>query len=282
MAQMIDLAEDRVKQFFWYINERHTIYLRKTMGASWPWTTDPTLQRYRFCNVFRELDKVTIWIRENWREPFANHRNLWFAMCIARQINWPPMLTEIGFPTVWDPEKVAAIMRRRRARGEKVYTGAYMIPSGGKAADKVGYTVDRVLSPLYRDPPPISKASTLEEAWDMLRVRYGFGGFLAYEVVTDLRHTRYLRDAPDIMTWANAGPGAKRGIEYILGRKATNPEYLDIMRELLRISPRHLQSHVPPLEMRDIEHCLCELMKYARVQGGGRMRTKYQQPGLVP
>jgi hypothetical protein len=278
---MIELLEDRVKQFFWYINERHAIYLKKSSGAEWPWTADPILQKYRFCEVFRELDKVTIWIRQNWREPYANHRNLWFAMCIARQINWPPTLAEIGFPKVWDPEKVATIMRARRARGDKVYTGAYMIPSGGKAADKVGYTVDRVLSPLYSDPPPISKATTLEGAWDALRVRYGFGGFLAYEVITDLRHTRYLRNAPDIMTWANAGPGAKRGIEYIVGRKTTYQECIDVMRDLLSISPHYLQTHVPTLEMRDVEHCLCELMKYVRVQGGGRMRSKYQAPGVL-
>jgi hypothetical protein len=44
----------------------------------------------------------------------------------------------------------------------------------------------------------------------------GLGPFLAYEIVTDLRFTALLENAPDIMTWANPGPGAKRGITRLL------------------------------------------------------------------
>src|SRR4051812_18417786 len=75
------LGETRMtplETFWWWINERHAIYLRRQAGQPFPWTTDAILQRYRFCNVFRELDTVTVWLRQNWREPFANHENLWF------------------------------------------------------------------------------------------------------------------------------------------------------------------------------------------------------------
>jgi hypothetical protein len=46
-----------------WIQERHRIYLEKAAGAPPPWTTDEIMQTYRFCNVFRELDKVTVWVR---------------------------------------------------------------------------------------------------------------------------------------------------------------------------------------------------------------------------
>ncbi len=282
----------------WYfINERHNIYLKKHRGDPFPWTDDPILQQYRFCNSFRELDTVTIWIRENWREPYADHPNLPFAMSVARQINWPDTLEEIGFPDTWDPERVQRIMADKKARGEKVYTGAYML-TGTLGGTKTEQTVFKILDPLFKDPPPVEK--TLEDTWRHYLARPGFSGFMAYEVVTDLRHTKWLCDAPDIMTWANAGPGAKRGLHRIHGRrpvyitangkeklsdKLPNEQALEEMRELLEIangpnSP--IQDHVPlPLEIRDVEMCLCEVDKMLRVKNGeGRPRSKYRR-GIV-
>ena len=53
------------RRFFDYIDERHFIYLKRQDGKTFPWTQDKILQTYSFCNVYRELDKVTIWIRKN-------------------------------------------------------------------------------------------------------------------------------------------------------------------------------------------------------------------------
>lgn len=118
---------------------------------------------------------------------------------------------------------------------------------------------------------------------------------MAYEVVTDLRHTRYLNEAPDIYSWANAGPGAIRGLNRLHGRdlgakpkpEATNREMFDLMNDLNDwAEPGFTQTFGPRLdggedtfprfEMRDIEHCLCEFDKYERVKlGEGKMRSKY-------
>ena len=102
----------------------------------------------KFCNVFRELDKVTIWIRKNWREPYADHKNLPFAMAVARQINLPETLEEIGFPERWNPERVLKIIRARRDRGERMYSGAYMLSGGLGGPDKPHQTVKLILDPL--------------------------------------------------------------------------------------------------------------------------------------
>ena len=112
-----------VEGFYNYINERHAIYLKRSIGEPFPWTDDEILQTYSFCNVYRELDKVTVWIRENWKEPYADHPNLPFAMAVARQINWPDTLQEIGFPEHWNPERVKAIMQGRMNRYVRWYKG---------------------------------------------------------------------------------------------------------------------------------------------------------------
>ncbi len=296
---------------FWYwINERHRIYLKKEAGET-NLTDDPILQEYRFCNVFRELDRVTKWIRQNWREPYKNHENLWFAMAIARQINWPATLDEIGFPdgNMWElrenAERAIQLMSNildvRKSRGDKVYTGAYMIRAESDTNKpwyswtKQQYMAKIVLGRVFEaqdkfynmwncgDEFKLGLAQpTLQEVHQWFMQFHGWGEFMSYEVVTDLRHTRYLENAPDIMTWANAGPGAKRGLNRLFNRPLDAPMSQKLaneeMKYLLKLSqrPGNLEEHVPALEMRDIEHSLCETDKYLRVLNGeGRPRAKY-------
>lgn len=282
-----------------WINERHAIYLRRKEGKPWPWTDDPILREYRFCNVFRELDTVTQWLDQNWRKPYASHPNLWFMMAMARLINWPGTLSQItdttAFPDEFIPEEFLDTFRWRRGKGLKIFGGAYVITNGGSTLPKEQYILQESLVPLWNRRAEfqqsmtdtlmgIGPVPTIENVWTWLRKTNGFGPFIAYEVVTDLRHTRYLQNAPDIMTWANAGPGALRGLNRLAGRPLDAPlrakDALAGMRWLLATanSPNGLvKPHVPlPLEMRDIEHSLCETDKYLRVKNGeGRPRAKY-------
>ena len=49
------------------------------------------------------------------------------------------------------------------------------------------------------------------------------------------------------------------------------------MKELLDVSNDYIDPALPALEMREIEHCLCEFDKYERVRlGQGRPRSKYK------
>lgn len=276
------MVQNQLERFFYYINERHNIYCKRQENEKFPWTKDEILQTYSFCNVFRELDEVTRWLRKNWKEPYADHPNLPFAMAVARQINWPDTLRDIGFPDKWEPERVKHIMQGRKDCGWKVYTGAYML-TGTLGGTKVEQTVDKILTPLYENPPPIYPES-LERTWKEYLPYAGFSGFMGYEVVTDLRHTKHLENAEDIMTWANAGPGAKRGLNRIHNRelkKTIKPDQLlNEMSELLDISYLYLKKYVPILEMREIEHCLCEFDKYERTRlFEGRPRSKYKYKG---
>ena len=148
---------------------------------------------------------------------------------------------------------------------------------------KVEQTIDKILTPLYNKPPELHMNS-LELSWKEYLPYAGFSGFMAYEVVTDLRYTKYLEDADDIMTWANAGPGAKRGLNRIHGRpleQTIKPNQLTSeMLELLDLASTYAGSFLPTLEMREIEHCLWEYDKYERVRlGEGRPRAKFKYKG---
>ena len=116
------------------------------------------------------------------------------------------------------------------------------------------------------------------------------GPFMAYEVVTDLRHTYLLRDANDILTWANAGPGAMRGLNRLTGRdleySRRSHDWCGEMRDLYEIVVERLpvsitQRNDLPYEMREIEGGLCEFDKYSRLyKGQGRTRSIYKPNNL--
>lgn len=275
----------------WYwMKERHAIYQRRQKYPQNPekWTDDPIFKQGRFCNVFRELDKVTIWIRKNWREPYANDPNLWFAMAVARQINHPDALRQIGYPegdlNKW-LDKAGKRLAWMRQEGMKIYGGAYIITAGGVSGPKDVYTIEHVLRPLARKE--LTEAwkwkYSYKGMWDLFMLELGFGPFISYEVATDLRHTRHYHKAwNDHMTWANAGPGAMRGMARIFrGDVSMSPIYkgqngLGMMRSLLEQAPFYLPKSFPKLELRDIEHSLCETDKYIRVKTGeGRMKCKF-------
>ena len=286
-----------LRRYFKTARIRYIIYEQRYFNKPSPWTTDPIFQTYKFCNVYREHDKVTIWLRENWREPYADHPNLPFAMALARLINWPPTLEEIGFPKRWNPKKVLGVLHRRKDEGEKIYTGAYLLGSCPKGSQRADYLVHSVLSPLYhklRVPYWVSAANndwplkgsqllSLKDVWEWFRCQRGIGDFLAYEIVSDLRHTKYLGGASDIMTWANAGPGALRGLTRLWGYQPKTRQIsgynfpkknaLEAMQMILKKSETDdfhgpLSEGMDPWEMREVEHWLCEWDKIERIRLG--------------
>lgn len=296
-------AVRQLKKLLYWMEERQRIYLARQRGAPWPWTRDPILQRFRFCNTYREQDRVTKWIRENWRDsyPQCNDKNLWFAMCVARHINWPGTLAEIGYPSDWNPRQVLRVLEKRQVAGRKVYTSAYLLGGGcpGGMA-KTRFTVMGVLNPLWRAvatgnsvPPwenPTAIVVGVQDVFKWLCTFFGFGKFLAYEVATDLRWTRYLKRAHDIYSWANIGPGAVRGLNRLYERelRQSHPQP-QLLEELLlvqtEIRNRCNPLILPDIEARDIEHSLCEYDKYERVKErmtAGRITglERFVQPGF--
>jgi hypothetical protein len=291
------------EETFWYwIRERHNMYLRRKAGELPPWTTDPILQSFRFCNPFRENDKVTTWLREHFREPHADAPDdiLAFNMVWFRMFNRIETAEHLGFLNTWEPTSVIATLTDRMKRGIPVFTGAYIVRSRYGTKDskesKIDSVVNDILTPIWNDRHElVNQIRTLNSLEGVTRwlTRYKYvGDFMAFEMVTDMRHTKLLNQATDIMTWANPGPGAYRGLRRIFGeprmRKDGQVEqYLvrtkmvELMRELLSRAPAQMAGLVnfPVVEMRDIEHSLCEFDKYSRVVlHEGRPRQKYAPP----
>ena len=271
-----------IERFFWWMEERHRIFLKKDMGLSRNhWTDDEILKTYRFTNPFRENDKTTVWFREKMRNPLNGNDAVLMATVIFRWFN----LIETGKTLLannlhveWNPE----IAREEIKKQPKYVTGGYIIktPDGMDKVDGVIWCINRVW-PQREQLANDIRSNNLRGSWNTVMQFPYLGAFMAYELITDLRHTHFLNGADDIYTWANAGPGAMRGLNRIHGRplnfKSRKHNFTKEMHELLLCSPEYLvKDFLPRLEMRDIEHSLCEFDKYERVRNGeGAPRGKY-------
>jgi hypothetical protein len=126
------------------------------------------------------------------------------------------------------------------------------------------------------------KSRTLKDAFELLLEYPYLGEFMTYEVITDLRHTCLLRDATDINTWCNMGPGATRGLRRLYALPAKGPlpkEYRDGMQWLLEYTNGYFRKETkfPKFEMREIEHSLCEFDKYERARlREGDLKRQFQ------
>lgn len=258
-----------------WIKERDVVRMNKEAGKPKPWTDDPILQQFRFCNVRREDDHVTKWFKRHWRHPnFWGHRNFIPAIMLGRTINWPATLEEVGFPLKWDPERIKVILDARMKRGDKVYTGAYMITAGPTGVSKNDWVLGNAES-YFKNPPKIDPTS-IRKSWEVIMAnKYPcVGPFIAAQVIADLKQTDHLNKAADWWDWAAVGPGSMRG----LNRLHERPLGFHIPQDHGLAEMRHVKAYLGLewLCLQDVQNCLCELDKYMRVKlGQGKPRSGY-------
>ena len=280
-----------LERFAWYLNERWAIHQKRVKGLPPPWTDDTALQRYRFCQVRREDDRVTRWIHENWLRPHADDPDLWHAMCVARiGFNLPATLEVVGWPEPWG-RRGRAVMekaRRRKATGASMITGAYIIATHGsgkrdgygRRRPLVEYIYD-VLNGAWQERATLRPRAddTLRSFHTRLSKPFGFGAFTAGQVVADMKHAPILKNAADWKTFAISGPGSLKGLNIVCGRELTerwreadwHSTLLEVRKALLPSLPRPLRS----LDAQNVEHGLCELFKWSRIQEGGRSKQSF-------
>jgi hypothetical protein len=277
------MSDMRVNDLFYWVKERHAIYTRRAAGHPKPWTNDPILRSYRFCNVYRELDTVTQWITANIRTPYASHPDLWFNLAMARLVNLPESLAELGYFDEWSPNRFITVLHSRREKGKNFMNSAYIVSTNGVAMDKAAYLADRVLTPLWVNRASLrpQRGDSLGTFANKLNKHIGMGTFLTGQVVADLKYVEPLKSADDWWVWAMSGPGSRRGLNYVLGRDMDLPwvekewhRHLMLLAD--EIAPLIAKEEMPPLHAQDLQNCLCELSKWAKVKHGlGRPKSTY-------
>lgn len=281
--------EEAYQDFFYWINERHKIFLKKWRGDHKPWTDDPILRDWKFCNVFRQYDKQSKLLIDNVIKPHWNDdlSLMLFNIYAFRAFNWAPTYANLvkdfgknGWLEYWSDTVGKDSLQDTLITNGKLTSGAYMIR--GREGMPKYESIVQTLTDIWQEKEHVAKqfidsVFSLEAAQILLYSRgyWGWGPFTTYQIVLDLTYTKWLENAVDINTWCEFGPGAIRGIREIYPELPKNM-MLDAIRGLLLDSPKFLEGHVPTLTLQDIEFSLCELQKYRRIKAGGRSKERYK------
>jgi hypothetical protein len=166
-----------------------------------------------------------------------------------------------------------------------------VITNGGQTGPKEDYVV-RCLSALWAKRSELADIVDSTNSWEALikgmRKVEGFGGtgFMSKEVVLDVILTNsqssfWAGGPTDWQTWSPVGPGARRGVNRVLGKEACaairEGEALSVVRSLYALREHHWPGGFVALDLSDIQFQLCEFDKYERVRlGEGRAKSRYK------
>lgn len=280
------------EEFFGTARERYKIMLKKDAGGILPYTKDPIYQQYRFCNVFREDDKVTKWFKYNIRSQVKAPQSVVRACAVFRWFNSIEAGACLAPWLLGKASKADAInaLRAKVAQGEKIFGAAYLL-SSPKGKDKITglfECISKVEDDLEMITSEILEANTLERAHELLSSYPHSGPFMAYQMVCDLRFTEVLWNATDVHSWTCPGPGSGRGLSRLIYGEVGRFNYkspkdrsvmLPLMQDILHAS--QLKKHWPreweQWELSTVQHWLCEYDKYKRAETGeGKPKQLYR------
>lgn len=263
------------EELVYWITERESIrHLKEVEKVPKPWTTDPVMQVTYFCNVHREDDRVTRWIRQKWHGmtslssgPMENAEP---NMCMARLVNRIESLDDLCWPwQEFDPSWFKSV-----AEVSKPFWGnAYVVTTHGQKMSKIDYACG-VLEKVFDHPWDIAREPSLASWHKEICKLEGFGSFMAAQVIADLKHTpeHPLYVARDWWSWSAHGPGSLRGLCWVFDTKVTPGAY----KEAIQHAWNMVKKDVPKMSMQDFQNCLCEFDKYMRVKNHtGKSKRSY-------
>lgn len=296
---MVDVVTSgsNLEALLYFAQERERIRILKETGAPAPWTTDPVLELYRFCNIRRRDDRVSRWLREN----VLTQKNIDYDLrsflqfsAWCRWVNWPPTIAaamaEGFYPKHRIDWKKLGKFVDQRSKKQKVWTGAYMISAPRKKGGKKGkFIAEKVIAKeLTAILPQLTamfkggEQPSCQSVWNLLRTREYFGGFMSGQIVGDWGYTSLLHGASDITVWAPMGPGSVRGYNRILGltpitKRPKEEDWLARLGEWRTLLVEALGPEYVDLTALDVQNNLCETDKLIRTRLlQGRPRSKYR------
>ena len=273
------MNEEYTQALWHWIRTREQTRVAKEAGAVPPWTTDPIINSYHFCNVRRQDDRGTKEIQAAVQSAAIIEESLPEIYTMARLLNHAPSLTvwldwykygcKEGMGADHPFNRAAEGFKDYRSAGNKIFNTAYVVSTCGQKVDKIDYITNVVRQVANLQ---LSRTS-LVDAYNELQTVSGMGTFLSGQVIADLKNDRYLVDAVDWWTWSSMGPGSKKGLDFIFGGGTNVSNYPLRMEQLTAALPQDILDM--NLHQQDLQNTLCEFSKLIRYADNlpGRRRT---------
>jgi alpha-glutamyl/putrescinyl thymine pyrophosphorylase clade 1 len=268
---------------YWrFASERHAAFERRLAGLLPPWTNDPILQVYKFCNVYRAADRVSQYMIRDvaYGSDAGDVADRVFQIVAFRTFSniatWETLKEVLGgSPTIGDLvdgrfEHALTVAKRRNG---KLYTGAFILCAnkafGHDEKHKNHVALFKHMFLASDFAIRALRASSLESLVNQLQSFPLMGPFMAYQTAIDLNYSGLFEF--DENDYTQAGPGALRGL-----RKAfvSLGDYsaADTIRwmveqqntEFVRLELPFAGLFGRPLHAIDCQGLFCELDKYCR------------------
>ena len=275
------IREDVYNEFWYFASERQKIWYKKMIGQNPPYTDDPILQEYKFCNAYRVLDRVSQYLLKNviYNGKQYSDKDMIFRIILFKIFNkedtWEYLISEFGDITLdnFSFNAYDNALRKYKENGNKIYNDAY-ISCANKA---YGYDLKHqnhlaLLEEMFLKDKiynKIKSASSMEEFFNILKSYPLIGDFMAYQLATDINYSDVVDFSESSFTIA--GPGAKRGIEKCF-EEFKDESYEDIIKymysiqeeEFKRLGLEFIKIGNRKLQLIDIQNLFCETDKYLR------------------
>lgn len=263
---------DVQNRFVEFVLERERIRLdrahaAKPREAGTRKTRDAILRDYSFCNVHREHDRVSCWVRKHVHVGGSLTDAVVQYYC-ARTFNEPSVLERLlPFRDAVTLHASCAVMRDE---GKRLLRGAYLVVCHG--THSTGSTVEEYYGDILEQLQRIDMRhfTSLREVAEAAMTVKGVGAFMANQVCADLRYSTFAKRFQDWDSFVLAGPGTLRGLNRFDGRLVEAPrtpqgatERILRIRQLL--AP-HLTDDINGYfrDPNDLSNCFCEFDKYER------------------
>lgn len=273
-----------VYELYWkFAYERQRIFELRTLGRPGPWTDDPILRDYKFCNVYRAADRVSQYLIRAIcydARPTAPADRL-FQIVTFRIFSsietWEQLQTKLGHQPTLDnlaDGSLEAALTSIKAEVGKLYTGAFILCAtdaygrGIKHLNHIELLKDMFLvHDLARD---ILEAPSLRSLYELIHQFPMMGDFMSYQIAIDLNYSDLVNFSENDFT--KAGPGALRGIaKMFIDTGGLSPEQIIMWmvehqdEEFRRYGYDFHGLFGRPLHAIDIQNLFCETDKYCRV-----------------
>lgn len=277
--------------FISYIVRRNKLWEQKYINNTFQYTDDPILERYKFTNIWRELDHFSKEEIKRMQDKDLYEQILLIG--IARHsINWQTtelLLNGIEYDDLYD------YWQQCKKESKQFVSDAilFQAPKGSNRAKLLIKHRNRVFAKAKDLRDDLVSLATYNKnghiAFDMIKNAFGCGPFRSYEMFTSLTYSKHLHFHES--DFLHVGPGSINGFKTVYGNYM-NEQYIEkvidtlvneVKEALLNIDdfywiPEDMQGSVHKKEKykftyRTLEDCMCEYRKYVNLcNGKGRGR----------
>jgi hypothetical protein len=283
VSMMPMVPRSGVYDLYWkFAAERQGVFERRAAGLPGPWTEDPIIQTFKFCNVFRAADRVSQYLIGHviYDGQPVSERDLLFRIVAFRIFSsietWSGLETSLGrqplVTDLWDGSFLEALDATKAANGG-LYTGAFILC----ATNAFGFSEKHrnhvaLFQQMFLEDElvqMVSSSSQLAGVFNSLKSYPLIGDFMAYQLAIDINYSELTHFSES--SFVQAGPGALRGIKKVFESTGGLSHSEAIMwmvehqtEEFNRLGLSFQGLYGRPLQAIDCQGLFCEVDKYCR------------------